>query len=528
MMRARICAPLAVLALCACGGVRPSPFVLRPSTALHFASLRSLSVAPLRMTSRVSGAPLGKTSSVTGASAVYPERAERVEGLGMTRAAGSPIAHAVLIVQENRSFDDFFARFPGADGATRGLMKVKQGSKYVDQWVTLKAHSLIMSQDVAHCHSSFETSYDDGKMDGFNLVPVGPCGREGPPAGTLVYQYVEESAIAPYWRMARQWVLADHMFQTQGSGSFTAHQDLIRGGTAISSTKSLIDSPDGWPWGCDAPAHVWTWTYDLQGQVAKYGPFPCSNKFPNYASGGYATLRDLLDAAGVSWKYYTPCFSKSDDCTPNGGCPDCDGDLLNAFDVIYPVRHGPEWRTNVSMPATKIFSDIKKGALPAVSWVIPADDDSDHPAERVDDGPSWVAGIVNAIGESSYWKSTAIFVVWDDWGGFYDNAAPPFQDRHGGLGFRVPAIVISPYAISGKGSQGGYVSHTGYEFGSILKYIEQNWSLGSLGTSDERATSIGDVFNYKQKPRAFKKIPSRYSVQYFESRPSTVQHGDPE
>ena len=434
----------------------------------------------------------------------------------------------MLIVQENRSFDNLFALFPGADGATRGKERIKQGNGYVDKWATLTQHSLLMKEDVAHCHSSFETSYDDGKMDGFNLVPVSACSKNGKPAGTLVYQYVQRSEVEPYWNMAQQWILADHMFQTQGSGSFTAHQDLIRGGTEIGDSKSLIDSPDGWPWGCDAPAHVVTKTISLRGYVGLNGPFPCSNKFPNYSSGGYATLRDLLDAAGLAWKYYTPCFSKSDGCSPSDGCPDCDGDLLNAFDVIHPVRYGSEWGTNVSMPETNILRDIKRNALPAVAWVIPSDDNSDHPGENADNGPSWVASVVNAIGKSNSWKSSVIVVLWDDWGGFYDNAPPPFQDRHGGLGFRVPAIIISPYAIGGNSRQGGYVAHTRYEFGSVLKYIEQNWNLGSLGTSDVRATSIGNLFDYLQQPRAFKKIASKYSAEYFESRPLALQHGDPE
>jgi phospholipase C len=472
-----------------------------------------------------------------GGTASLPNAAS-VQALSKSRS--SPIAHVVIIVQENRSFDNFFARFPGADGATRGEMEVKEGSKYVDKWVKLKAHTLVLNTDIAHCHSSFETAYDDQKMDGFNLVPLGECAESRAPVGTLVYQYVKESQIKPYWDMAEQWVLADHLFQTQGSGSFTAHQDLIRGGTCITSiascetpsaaTESLVDTPDGWPWGCDTQfTDTVTYTIDPSGDVAKNGPFPCSNRFPDYGSNGYETLRDLLDAAGVSWKYYTPCFSTSDGCTPSGTCPRCDGDLLNAFDVIYPVRYSSEWGKNVSMPETNIFRNIRHGELPAVSWVIPSDENSDHPGEKVDNGPSWVASIVNAIGGSSYWNSTAIFIVWDDWGGFYDNAVPPFQDKYGGLGFRVPAIVVSPYAVKGKGSRGGYISHTHFEFGSILRYIESNWDLGSLGTTDERAKNIGSyVFDYNQAPRKFSAIPSRYSAQYFENLPSTPQHGDPE
>ena len=165
------------------------------------------------------------------------------------------------------------------------------------------------------------------------------------------------------------------------------------------------------------------------------GPFPCSKEFPN-GSNSYPTLRDLLDNASVSWKYYTPCFSSADQpgCSPSSDCtgskPSCDGSLLDAFDVIYPVRYGSEWGTAVSWPETNIFSDIGSGKLPKVSWVIPEDDANDHPGENLpcgcDNGPSWVASVVNAVGESTYWNSSVIIVLWDDWGGFYDNVSPKF------------------------------------------------------------------------------------------------------
>jgi phospholipase C len=477
------------------------------------------------------------SSSLPGGIAQSPER---------RHSTGSPIQHVVLIVQENRSFDNLFAKFPGANGATRGKAKEPKGKGYVDKWVTLQSHKLTLDTDLQHCHAAFVTDYDGGKMDGFYLEGKGAC-PHGVRAETIPYEYVEESAIKPYWVIAQQWVLADAMFQTQGSGSFTAHQDLIRGGTCIEacgssskSTESLVDNPTYWPWGCDAHPKVQTYTIDIAGQVKLNGPFPCSNDFPNYGSGGYDTLRDLLDSAGVSWKYYTPCFSasKQPGCSPSsdcggtgtgtGGYEPCDADLLNAFDVIYPVRNGAEWGTNVSWPETNIFSDISSGALPAVSWVIPEDDESDHPGESTDNGPEWVASVVNAIGKSSYWNSTAIVVLWDDWGGFYDNAVPKqYTDVQGGLGFRVPMLVLSPYAIAG-GGKGGYIADTQYEFGSIIKYIEQNWDLGSLHTTDVRATSIANVFDYSQTPRKFTKIPSALDAQYFINQPHPPQHGDPQ
>lgn len=462
------------------------------------------------------------------------------------RSGSSPIKHIVIIVQENRSFDDFFAMFPGAHGATRGKEKVKRGGKFVDKWVTLKSVPLLQGNDLQHCHSAFETDYDGGKMDGFNREGKGVC-PHGQPAGHEPYQYVQKSDIEPYWDIADQWVLADETFQTQSSGSFTAHQDLIRGGTCItsanscnltspdSSTLSLVDNPTNFPWGCDAPSGVTTSTINDKWQVSKgTGPFPCTKAFPDYGSGGYPTLADLLDQAGVKWKYYTPCFSSADqkNCSPSSDCDvnaGCAGGTLDAFDVIWSVRNSSAWGKKVVWPETKILNDVTNNTLPPVSWVIPNDADSDHPGEKCgcDDGPSWVASVVNAVGESSYWKSSVIVVLWDDWGGFYDNVPPPIHDGWGGLGFRVPMMILSPYAIAGSGS-GGYISHTQYEFGSILKFIENNWSLGSLGTTDTRANSIDDVFNYSQTPRKFNSISSKHDARYFLSEPQLPQHGDPQ
>jgi phospholipase C len=181
---------------------------------------------------------------------------------------------------------------------------------------------------------------------------------------------------------------------------------------------------------------------------------------------------------------------------------------MNAFDVIAPVRYGSQWKSNVVSPQTEILNDISDGTLPAVSWVVPTEPDSDHPGQMADRGPAWIANVVNAVGESRYWGSTAIVVVWDDWGGLYDNA-PPKQYPFGELGFRVPALIVSPYA------KAGYVSKTRYEFASILRYIENNWKLGSLGTTDRRAASIIDCFNYNQQPIHFQPIPSNLNKEYF-------------
>jgi phospholipase C len=409
----------------------------------------------------------------------------------------NPIQHVIVIIQENRAFDDLFATFPNATGATEGEMETKSG----DMPIALQEVNLIQSCDPTHSYNSWLRAYDGGKLDGFNLEGAsGTCKNKA----TDPYQYVNPQQIAPYWTMAMQYVLADEMFQTQRSGSFTAHQDLIAGSTLLNKarTRSLIDLPTHEPWGCDAPPGTKTsiLRYSSKGGLsyhANAGPFPCLK---------YETMRDLLDAANVSWRYYSP---------PVQGAS---GDMWNGFDAIKAVRDGPEWGVNVTDSDTQIFTDITDGALPAVSWVIPDGSDSDHPG-KVDNGPSWVASVVNAIGQSSYWSSSAIIVVWDDWGGFYDNVAPPFTDEWGGLGFRVPMIVMSPYALGGGSTN--YVSHTQYEFGSILKFIEGTFGLGSLGTTDARANSIIDCFDFTQQPRTFTVIPSARHKDYFLRRGPT-------
>ncbi|MBV9056596.1 MAG: hypothetical protein JO351_08160 [Candidatus Eremiobacteraeota bacterium] len=453
-----------------------------------------------------SGSPSSQSLTAAG-NAVPGSPAVRSNG------TSTPITHVVIVVQENRSFDNLFARFPGADGATKGRMS---GGRLVK----LRMENLAEPCDLGHSRQGYMRDYDGGKMNGFDEETKGKCGPGD--AGRLPYQYVNPQQIAPYWFIAQQYVLSDQMFATQGSGSFTAHQDLIRGGTTIDEAKtlSIIDSPSSLPWGCDASAGTKTSLVFWKGKALAYegnkGPFPCSNAFP--PSAGYPTLRDLLDAKSISWKYYTPALTKYGS-----------GGYWNAFDVIAPVRFGPEWGTKVVWPETKIFGDISGGTLPSVSWVIPREGNSDHPATGGNDkGPSWVASIINAIGTTSYWNTTAIIVVWDDWGGFYDHVKPAGFDHWGGLGFRVPMLVISPYGREAVPSKPGYISHTQYEFGSILKFVEDNWSLGRLGTTDKRATSISDCFDFTQSPRTFIQIPSSDSREYFLKQPEDDRPVDTE
>lgn len=408
------------------------------------------------------------------------------------------IKRVVIVVQENRSFDNLFHGFKGARYATYGYM-------HNGQRVRLRPTTLV-GRDIGHFWHDAIRDWDNGKMDGFDLGLI----NGGPRAGTYAYRYVDRRYIRPYWSMAQQYVLADDMFPTMLGGSFTAHLDLIATTTNLHSQSAEVDSPTAMPWGCDAPDGTRTSLVDGARNVAYGGgPFPCFTQF--------ATMADLLDRARVSWAYYAPSV--------NGG--NRGGHVWTEFDAIAAVRRGRDWARDEVSPSSRVLDDIAAGRLPDVAWVIPDWADSDHAAD-IDRGPSWVASIVNAIGQSRYWNSTAIVVVWDDWGGWYDGVPPPQLDFRG-LGIRVPCIVVSAFARK------GYVSHTQYEFGSILQLVEEVFNLPALsslgfgtGYTDQRAYSMTDVFDFKQPARTFHPIAARYSSAYFHSERPSAEPPDSE
>ncbi len=412
--------------------------------------------------------------------------------------SGSPhqqsIQHIVILIQENRSFDNLFAGFPGADTTLQGACKPAPwctGAHIVKlQSVKLATGSLNQGIDIDHSHRGFEIECDANQTnvcqnDGFDLINYGESGQ-GSPAKVYPYAYVDRAETAPYWKLAQQYTLADKMFSTDTASSFIAHQQMIAGTVALNDRESLTDQPIYTPWGCDAPPGTTTPLLFSNGRYNANGPFPCFTQ--------YGTIADLLDPANVSYLYYVDGMFGSQ---PHY---DFSGAVWNGFDAIKKFRYGPDWKKHISIPNTNIFTDVKSGTLPAVSWVIPTLYDSDHPASGCNGGPRWVTKVINALGTSQYWKNTAIIVFWDDWGGWYDNVPPP-QVNYTSLGFRVPMIVISPYA------KRGHISHTEYSIGSILKLIEQTFGLGSLGKTDASANAMSDVFDFTQTPNTFKPAP---------------------
>jgi phospholipase C len=418
----------------------------------------------------------------------------------------------VIIFQENRTPDNLF-QDPvliqrGADIASSGIDS--KGNK-----ITLTPTTLSTDYDIGHAHKSFLLAYDNGKMDGADLDTV-TCnpGALSCPQPDPEYQYVQASDVAPYFQLAETYTFGDRMFQTNQGPSFPAHQFIISGTSAPTppgeQNSDLFDAenPAGsasflGDTGCTAPPVEVVNMIDPGGSESTQ-MYPCFD---------HPTLTDIFDAAKISWRYYAPSPGSiwtgpnaiQHLCEPN--VPPPNGTSCT----------GPDWVNNVILKNTQVLTDIANGQLASVSWVIPTGQESDHAGINNGTGPSWVASIVNAIGNSSYWSNTAIIITWDDWGGWYDHVPPPAIINSYEYGLRVPLIVVSPYA------KPGYISHQVNDFGSILKFIEGTFGVGNIapGASPAYADAtnntfdLSDCFDFTQTPLTFQTIPAAKDAKYF-------------
>jgi phospholipase C len=422
------------------------------------------------------------------------------------------IQHVVIIFQENRTPDNLF-QDPVL--ISRGADIVSSGLNSTGQTIPLTSINLgttgpnPQSYDLNHAHIAFVQMYDGGKMDGANLIGCSPAADCPPNAHpNPQYHYVIQTDVAPYFAMAEQYTFGDRMFQTNEGPSFPAHQFIFSGTSAPTATSPLFaaENPvnsNTEPVGCIAPADNPVAMIDASGsETAQPAQYPCFE---------HATLSDLLDTKGLSWRYYAPAPG-SIWTAPDAIEHICEQQSVNGILTCL----GTIWTNNVSIPQTKVLTDIANGQLADISWVIPTASDSDHAKANDGSGPSWVASIVNAIGNSAYWSNTAIIITWDDWGGWYDHVAPKVVNDGTSwgsgytYGFRVPLIVMSPYA------KAGYISHATHDFGSILNYIETTFGLPSLGYADAATTdNLADCFDLTQKPLAYHTIPSPLGASYF-------------
>jgi phospholipase C len=408
----------------------------------------------------------------------YMRNGSAVRALNGTGAG--KITHVIYIVQENRSFDNLFQGYPGAN-------TVPSGMNSNGQTITLQPSSLKTVYIIDHsayamfaaCNGTGSLPGTDCRMNGFNNE-----GSYGGPSNPQ-YVYVPHDESKPYFDMAHEWAVADNMFQSQLDESFVAHQYVI-----AAQAQSSVDLPYGPFWGCKGGPG------DTVGTITQnrslYGP-------RQQACFDYTTLGDELDKAGLSWRFYAARYGN--DAGGNGG-------TWSAYQAVKHIFYGRDWKRDVVSPNWKFIEDVRRGYLANFTWITPECAESDHLECGGGYGPSWVSAIVDTVGTSKFWDSTAIFVQWDDWGGFYDHVAPPYED-YDGVGFRVPLLIISPYAKK------NYVSHTQYETASVLRFAEDLYGLGRLAAADARASSPADSLDFSKKPRPFVKIAAPYPPKFF-------------
>jgi phospholipase C len=362
------------------------------------------------------------------------------------------IKHVIVIMQENRSFDSYFGTFPGAIGIPKGVCV--PDPLHAPKCVNPSIDHADSNKGGPHVDKSSTADVDGGKMDGF--VGQAESGCKTGPCNTDVMGYHVKSDIPNYWAYAQHFVLDDNFFESDHSWSLPSHMQMV----------------SAWSANCKNPAN----------------PLSCkTNDMPNNRSAAnprpfaWTDLTWLLHKNHKSWGYYL------DNGAQAAGHPAGVPAIWNVLPGFRDVnKDGQE--ANVQ-PLANFKAAAKNGTLPAVSWVIPDPADSEHPPALVSRGQAYVTSLINAVmSNQKEWDSSAIFLSWDDWGGFYDNVVP-FNIDTTGYGIRVPSIVISPYA------KPGFIDHTRLSSDSYLRFIEDDFLQGARldPTSDGRPDSRPDV-----------------------------------
>jgi phospholipase C len=369
-------------------------------------------------------------------------------------AGATQIQHVIFILKENHTFDNYFGAFPGVDGASSG--KTHKGKV-----VALGPAPDFFVHDIEHEFADALIAMDNGKMDRFDLIPGAFQG------GRLVnYTQFHQPEIPNYWALASNFAIADEFFTSVHGPSFPNHLYTI-----AAQAGEAIDNPaESKVWGCDDGAFANPVLPALD---------PSGRHFFEEACFHFKTLPDSLNDAGLTWRYYTGPYG--------------DGFEWCEMDAIYQIRYGPQWKTNV-LQDPQFFKDVAAGNLANMTWITTGAGESEHPAEGGScAGENSTVAIVNAIMNSPFWSSTAIFVSWDDFGGFYDHVPPPQVDVWG-LGPRVPLLIISPFVKS------GYIEHQTLEFSSVVKFVEEIFGLPLLTARDTNSNDMFDAFDFTGTP----------------------------
>jgi phospholipase C len=392
--------------------------------------------------------------------------------IGSAHGQVPQFSNIIIVVQENRTPDNFFSAcsIPGAD-----LVQPSGGSM-----------ALSSSVDPSHSHPAYLTDAA-GKWT------------------TAQKKYVQFSDIQSDCALAAQYGFANRMFQTNQGPSFPAHQFLFAGTSAPGApgtTYAPYFVSENGGIGCTAPANL------IANQAVVISPAGKESTLVP-ACFEHATLSDLLDVAGLSWKYYAAVTA------PGGkdGLWNTPLTIAHICGAVDGQCEGEDWLDSEVLNPPQILSDIANGTLANVSWVTPAASYSDHPGFGTG-GPAWIASIVNAVGQSAYWQTTAILITWDDWGGWYDHVAP-LANATGWCtvycyGFRVPLLVVSAYTPSMTDTQV-------HDFGSLLRFVETNFGLSLIGPGTYADAYADDLSNFfpLTSPQPFVTVPADHDAAYF-------------
>ncbi len=421
------------------------------------------------------------------------------------------ISHVIVIMQENRSFDEYFGTFPGVNGlpASNGHFTVCVNDPATGQCVSPYYNSDPVNGGGPHGQVNAVADINGGKMDGFiaSAEKGGKgCGSTHDPAcggaGSDTMGYHDARDIPNYWTWAHDFVLQDALFEPNASWSLPAHLFEVsewsancHGSSDPGNCVNALQSPGNPP--------------DFNN---KTGTTPTP---PTYA---WTDLTYLMHKDSVSWNYFVQ-GGQQPDCADDAA--DCNAPYQNAKTpgiwnpLPYFTTVQQDGQLGNIKDVTNYFAQAKNGTLPAVSWVAPAQQDSDHPPANIEAGQTWVTRLINAAMQGPEWNSTAIFLAWDDWGGFYDHVVPPSVDENG-YGLRVPGLVISPYARQ------GYVDNQTLSFDAYAKFIEDDFLGGQRldpandGRPDprpdvrENASILGNLaadFDFNQPPRSPVPLP---------------------
>ena len=402
-----------------------------------------------------------------------------------------PILHIVMLIMENHAFDNLFGTYceqtgpdcpMAANGIPPGMCLPKNLTNSSAGCVAPYNFrpSNLSTPDMSHIYNATIASIDGGRMDGF--YPSEASGRE--PFG-----HYNGSLVPIAWDLAEEYALGDDFFSSALSYSLPNHWYLLAGQAPPVTINEGFSKP----------------TY--------------RHVYLNEANGT-RTVQDLLNASpSVTWKYYD--WALSNYSAAINTRPGLDGSAYNNWNPLAARAESyTQWYASHFAPRSDFFNNTAAGKLPDVSWIVPAINYSDHPPANLSAGESFIANVVDAVEASPEWPSTAVFLVWDDYGGFYDHVAPPSIDPLG-LSLRVPMIVISPYTPA------GLVVHSLGYFESLLHFVEWRFGLGCLTLRDCNAPLPFGYFNFNATARAPLLFPSNASLAVYPypgSTPSAQVH----